>query len=147
VTKEDRERTFIMAANDGLSEGERPRTALSRILEKTQRLYASFIAFVLARLRRFAAIKPQVLAALIFATVLLSGLMRGPRTANGQPVPRIAEVPYSTFLTQVKTGGVADAQLSVSSVAYRSKDGLTYFARIPRAPPDLVNVLDAHEVC
>ena len=71
--------------------------------------------------------------------------MRGPRTANGQPVPRIAEVPYSTFLSQVKSGGVEDAQLSVTSVAYRSKDGLTYFARIPRAPPDLVNVLDAHQ--
>eukprot|EP00291_Cryptomonas_curvata_P011789 CAMPEP_0172187870 /NCGR_PEP_ID=MMETSP1050-20130122/21590_1 /TAXON_ID=233186 /ORGANISM="Cryptomonas curvata, Strain CCAP979/52" /LENGTH=350 /DNA_ID=CAMNT_0012862265 /DNA_START=22 /DNA_END=1070 /DNA_ORIENTATION=+ len=146
VPAKNRKISRILATNDGMSEGDRPRPALSKILEKTQRLYTSLISFVLSRLRQFSAIKPQYLATLIFATVLLSGLMRGPRTANGQPVPRIAEVPYSTFLTQVKSGGVADAQLSVTSVAYRSNDGLSYFARIPRAPPDLVNVLDANQV-
>ena len=134
---------YLQAVNNGMSDGETPRPVLTKILQKTQRLYTTITNFLITRLRLISSLKPQYFMAIILASVLLSGLFRGTRSTSAQPRP--VEVPYSAFLSKVKVGEVAEAQISVSSVAFRSKDGLVYITRIPRAPPDLVNVLDANQ--
>ncbi len=140
----NRDLLILQAMNKNrMSDGDQPRPVLTKILQKTQRMYTTIVTFLTSRLRMIPSVKPQVWMALILASVLLSGLFRGSRTDSSQPRP--TEVPYSAFLSKVKEGDVAEAQISVSSVAYRSKDGMVYFARIPRAPPELVNMLDANQ--
>ena len=140
-----RQSVCLEATNNRMSEGGNGgRPALAKILQKTQQIYVSVVTFLLTRLRMGTWMKPQFLLAFIGAFVLFTGVLKGSRPGSGQPA-RPTEVPYSSFLSQVKSGGIEYAQLSVSSVAYRSKDGTFCFTRIPRAPPDLVNMLDTHQ--
>jgi len=116
------------------------------MVKTATRLYAATAVLFFSALRKLATIQPSVLALTVVVLMFLPGLVRKPMGPDGLPVKKPVEVGYSMFLDGVADKKVAGVTLGQSNVVFQLTDGRVLTTRIPRASPDLINLLHDKKV-